>query len=277
MTIPTPTAELTALVTGASSGIGAEIARHLAARGYGVTLVARSEDKLRTLALELGTSVRAEVIAADLALESERADLAAKIDALGLKVAILVNNAGISTAGAVRLGAPGRDVTMIRLNAEAVADMTSIFLPGIVALGGGAVLNVASTAAFQPTPGQAGYGATKAFVLSYSHAVRAELRGTGVSVTTLCPGPVHTGFGEAAGITDAEAQVLPKIMWLEAEEVAKQAVAGMFAGKAVVVPGLANKVLAGFADASPRGLLARLVASQHPSLKTSLKKGDGKH
>lgn len=267
MTIPKPQADLTAIVTGASSGLGMEMARDLAKRGYGVTLVARREDKLKELAEELGASVRAEVIAADLALPEERVKVATEVAARGLTPCILVNNAGLSTSGPVVHGGAGNDIGMIRLNVEAVADMCSIFVPGLVSLGSGAILNVASTASFQPTPGQAGYGGTKAFVLSYTHALRAELRKTGVSATTLCPGPVETGFGEAAGISHEEAQVLPPIMWLEADDVARQGIAAMFSGKAVIVPGIANKVLAGFADLSPRGMLARLVASQHPSLK----------
>ena len=128
---------------------------------------------------------------------------------------VLVNNAGLSTWGPVAGNDPEGDLTLVRTNVEAVVHLCSLFLPGMVGRRTGAVLNVASTAAFQPLPGQAAYAASKSFVLSYSHAIRAELRGTGVSVTVLCPGPVKTGFTEAAGITDEEAEApLPKFLWL---------------------------------------------------------------
>ena len=131
----------------------------------------------------------------------------------------------------------------------------------------GAVLNTASTAAFQPLPGQAAYGASKAFVLSYGRALGAELRGKGVTVTTLCPGPVETGFAEAAGMTDAEAsESLPKIMWVPAAEVAKAAVDGLATGRAVVIPGTVNRTAAALAHLAPKSLLLPLLAQRHPAL-----------
>ena len=124
-----------------------------------------------------------------------------------------------------------------------MADLCTRFLPGMVERGRGAVLNVASTAAFQPLPGQAAYGASKAFVLSYTQSLAGELRGTGVTATALCPGPVETGFGARAGFTDEEAHdALPSVMWVEAADVAKAAVAGMDKGRLVVIPGAVNKV-----------------------------------
>lgn len=129
------------------------------------------------------------------------------------------------------------------------------------------MLNVASTAAFQPVPGQAGYAAGKAFVLSYTQALGAELRGTGVTVTALCPGPVRTGFAAAANIIDDEAEAaLPKIMWVESAEVARQGLAGLEAGRTVVVPGLANRASGFFARHTPRRLLLPVLAKQHPKL-----------
>jgi short-subunit dehydrogenase len=126
---------------------------------------------------------------------------------------------------------------------------------------------VASTAAFQPLPGQAAYGAAKAFVLSYTHALRGELRPTGVTATALCPGPVATGFAEAAGMTDEEASAsLPKIMWEPVGTVAKVAVAGLDANKAVVIPGATNRVASAFAWLSPRGVLVPMLAKRHPAL-----------
>ncbi len=156
----------------------------------------------------------------------------------------------------------------MRTDVEAVVDLCTLFVPGMVTRHRGAVLNTASTAAFQPLPGQAAYGAAKAFVLSYGRALGAELRGTGVSVTTLCPGPVETGFAEAAGMTDAEAsESLPKIMWVPAADVARAAVDGMDAGRAVVIPGTANRVTAAVAHLTPKSLILPLLASRHPALK----------
>jgi hypothetical protein len=267
MPLPPPAPDRTCVVTGASSGIGADIARELAKRGHGLTLVARRTDLLKSLASEL-SNVRAEVIAADLTDADARAALLAEIEARGLTPAVLVNNAGFSTTGPVARSDHAREVAMLRTNVEAVADLCSLFVPGMVDRGAGAVLNVASTAAFQPLPGQAGYAATKSFVLSYTHALRAELRGTGVTATVLCPGPVKTGFGEAAGIPDDEAEAtLPKFMWLSSEAVAKQAVDGLVSGRGVVIPGVANRVGAAFAHMAPRRLLLPVLARQHPSLK----------
>ena len=156
---------------------------------------------------------------------------------------------------------------MIRTDVEAVAHLCSIHLPGMVSRGRGAVLNVASTAAFQPLPGQAGYAAAKAFVLSYSHGLRGELRGTGVTITALCPGPVETEFAETAGMTDEEASgSLPKFMWVSAKDVAKAAVQGLEKGRSVVIPGAANRIGAAAGYLAPRRLLLPLLARQHPSL-----------
>jgi short-subunit dehydrogenase len=134
--------------------------------------------------------------------------------------------------------------------------------------GTGAVLNVASTAAFQPLPGQAGYGAGKAFVLSYSQSLSGELRGTGVTVTVLCPGPVDTGFGETAGFTKEQAdEALPAFMWVSADRVAREAVVGLAGGKLVVIPGVGNKAGAAFAKLTPKRLLIPVLAKQHPGLR----------
>jgi len=270
MTLPTPGPDRTALITGASAGIGVELARVLARRGHGVTLVARREDRLRALADELtaSTGVRAEVVVADLAEMDERASLAATLHHRGLTVDVLVNNAGFSTMGPIHKSDPEREVAMIRTDVEAVAHLCSIFVPAMVGRGKGAVLNVASMAAFQPLPGQAGYGGCKAFVLSYSRAMAQEVRSKGVSVTALCPGPVATEFAEAAGLGEADsADALPQFMWVTAAEVAKQAVAAMDKGRDVVIPGSPNRLAAAVAHFVPRRLLLPVLASRHPSLK----------
>jgi short-subunit dehydrogenase len=242
----------------------------LARKGHGVTLVARREDRLRSLAEELAATcrVRAEVVAVDLADEAARDDLAREVEARGLEVGVLVNNAGFSTMGPVHRSDPAREVAMIRTNVEAVVHLCSAFVPTMVERGRGAVLNVASTAAFQPLPGQAGYGASKAFVLSYSWALAQELTGTGVTVTALCPGPVETGFADAAGLSGEEAaDSLPQIMWVSSADVAAQAIAGLERGRPVVIPGPANRAVAALAQHVPRRILLPILARRHPSLR----------
>jgi len=269
MSLPSPSPDRTALVTGASSGIGVEIARELARRGQHLTLVARSGDKLRELADELSSGgVRVEVVPADLAERSARAALVSRLEELGLAVNILVNNAGLSTMGPVHRCDPDAELHMVEVDVAAVVDLCSRLLPGMVDRGTGAILTAASTAAFQPIPGQAGYGASKAFVLSYTRALAGELRGSGVTATALCPGPVQTGFGAAAGITQEQAEsALPSFMWESAEAVARCGVDALAAGRGVVVPGTANRVAAALATASPKRLLVSVMASRHPMLK----------
>ena len=269
MALPPLAAGSTCLVTGASSGIGDQLARQLAAKGHGVTLVARREDRLRALADELAAThgVRADVVAADLSDVAARHSMVDTVAERGLTVDVLVNNAGFSTSGPVHRSDPGREISMIRTDVEAIAHLCSAFLPGMVERRRGAVLNVASTAAFQPLPGQAGYSASKAFVLAYSRAVHAELKGTGVTMTVLCPGPVETEFGEKAGITDEEASTLPKIMWVPADEVARVGIEGMAAGRDVVIPGAANRIGATAAHLMPKRLLVPILARQHPALR----------
>jgi short-subunit dehydrogenase len=271
MPLPSPKENTTAVVTGASSGIGAEIARQLARRGHGVTLVARREDRLKTLADELviGYKIRSEVIAADLADADSRAAIPERIEARGLTVDILVNNAGLTTMGPVQRADRAAELAMVRTDVEAVVDLCTLFVAGMVTRHRGAILNTASTAAFQPLPGQAGYGASKAFVLSYGRALGAELRGTGVTVTTLCPGPVQTGFAESAGMTDTEAsEALPKFMWVPAADVAKAAVDGLAAGRPVVIPGAANRATAALAHLAPKAMILPMMAQRHPALKS---------
>ena len=269
MALPTPSATSTCLVTGASSGIGREIARELAGRGLGVTLVARRGELLEELAGELRSAqgVRVEVIAADLAEEEQRDALAAEVDARGLVVDLLVNNAGFTTMGPVHRGSRRRELAVVRVNVEAVVDLCTRFVPPMTTRRRGAVLNTASTAAFQPLPGQAAYAASKAFVLSYSQALGAELGGTGVTVTALCPGPVETGFGEASGLSDDQAaEALPRIMWVPPGEVARAGIEGVEKGRPVVVPGTANRFTAVAGSLVPRRLLLPLLARRHPAM-----------
>jgi short-subunit dehydrogenase len=258
--LPGPSPGGTALVTGASSGIGAAIAAELAARGHAVTLVARREERLRTLAAQLNAEhgTDAAGIACDLADPAERDRLAGLLQSTGRAIEVLINNAGFGSRGRFATNDRARMVEMVRVNVEAVVDLTSRFLPGMAERGRGAVLNIASTAAFQPMPGAATYAASKAFVLSFSEAIRTEQRGSGVTVTAVCPGPVRTEFTEAAGMSGVE-ETTPGAIWMSADELARQALDGAERGKRVVVPGALNRAGALAGQHAPRGIALPLI------------------
>jgi uncharacterized protein len=260
MALPEPSPTSTALVTGASSGIGEAIARQLASRGHGVTLVARREDRLRALAEDLYSThgVRAEHIAADLGAAAGRDEMLAKVKRLGLDVEILVNNAGFGGSGYVNQTDPARLASMVALNCETLVYLQASLSPAMVERRRGAIINIASTASFQPIPGTATYAATKAFVLSLSEATHNELSGVGVSVTAVCPGPVKTEFAEQAGLGDANDE-LPGFIWTDVEQVAREAVEGAETGRRVVVPGLVNRAGTVLGHYSPRSLVLPLA------------------
>jgi short-subunit dehydrogenase len=261
MALPSPSPDSTCVVTGASSGIGAEAARELSRRGHRVTLVARREDRLRELAAELGDS--ADVHACDVTDPNARQGLADALAARGTEVAVVVNNAGFGTSGPFAKADRERELDMVRTNIEAVVDFCALWVPGMVARGSGGVLNVASTASFQPLPMQAGYAATKAFVLSFTESLHAELKGSGVAVTALCPGPVKTEFADVAEIPGAEQ--LPGFLWASPNDVAKAGIRGLERGKRVVIPGTLNRAGALGGQHAPRGLVTRLSARLHPA------------
>jgi uncharacterized protein len=266
MALPPAGKDRAAIVTGASSGIGEEFAQILSRRGYQIVLVARSADRLEQLAERLGP--QAHPLPADLSDRAARAELPDRVAALGLTPDILVNNAGLSTLGLVAKSVPEQELNLVEVDVAAVVDLCSRFLPGMVDRGRGAILNVSSIAGFGPLPGQAAYGAAKAFVLSYSHSLRGELKGTGVTVTALCPGPVDTGFGEAAGFSKEEAEnSLPRVMWIPADQVAQAGVDGLAAGKAVVVPGRVNRIASAFFRIAPPESLLPLLTRNHPAMK----------
>jgi short-subunit dehydrogenase len=268
MSLPEPSPSSTAVVTGASSGIGADLARELADRGHGVTLVARREDRLLDLAKELD-SVRVEVIACDVADPAARASLFDEVERRGLSVDILVNNAGIGTMGPVAQADVDDEIAQIRVNVEAVIDLTTRAVQLMVPRGRGAILNVGSTAGFQPFPGQAAYAATKAFVRSYTEGLRAELAGSGVTVATLNPGPVRTEFIASAGMDEkAFADAFPKFMWMPSRDVAKVGIEALAHDRGDVIAGLPSQLSTRLFQLIPHRVLLPLLAKQHPALKT---------
>ena len=244
----------TALVTGASSGIGLVFARELASRGHDLVVVARSKDKLDELASSLAVDV--EVIGADLASDEGMAVVEERLRAAGRPVELLVNNAGFGTTGRFAELPIEDEDQEIRLNVLALTRLTGAAVPGMVTRGGGAVLNVASIAAFQPTPGTATYGGTKAYVLSFTQALREELRGTGVKALVLCPGFTKTEFQERANY---EVKGLAARLWQTPEEVVVTALSALDKDSGVCVPGWQNKVAAGATHLTPRRLLPRLA------------------
>jgi short-subunit dehydrogenase len=268
MALPSPSPTTTAVVTGASSGIGADIARELAARGHGVTLVARREERLRDLSAELSGAVRVEVIACDVADPVARAKLFDEIADRGLTIDILVNNAGIGTIGAVQKSTVDDEIRQVRVNVEAVIDLSTRAVQQMVPRGRGAILNVGSTAGFHPFPGQAGYAGTKAFVKTYTEGLRGELAGTGVTVATLHPGPVRTEFLEAAGMDEkAFAAAFPKLLWMPSRDVAKAGVDALARDRGEVIAGAQNQVSTRLMQVLPRQVLLKVLASQHPGLR----------
>ena len=265
MPLPPVRPGATCLITGASSGIGADIARELARRRRGVTLVARREERLHELAEELvdDHGVRIETIGCDVTDGYWRERLRAELEGRGLDVEVLVNNAGFGSGGAFVELDGATEAAMVRTNCEALVALTSDYLPGMVVRGRGAVLNLGSLIAFQPVPFQATYGATKAFVLAFTEAIHEELRGTGVTVTALCPGPVRTEFGEAGGFGGADERI-PSWMWLSPDEVARAGVEGLEKGRRVVVPGSVNQAGALSGQHFPRGVLLPLLRRLWP-------------
>lgn len=243
----------TALITGASTGIGAEFAQQLAARGAHLILVARGEGRLRALAAEITAAhaVRVDVLPVDLARPGAGAALAGQVAALGRTVDVLVNNAGFATHGDVEDADPVRLLEQVQLNCAAVVDLTTRFLPAMTARRGGAVINVASTAAFQPVAHMAVYAATKAFVLSFTEAVWSEAKPRGVKVIAVCPGSTETPFFD----TVAEEASFGKRR--SPAQVVATALRGLAQGRPSIVDGRVNALVA----QSPRFLPHRAVLS----------------
>jgi short-subunit dehydrogenase len=250
----------TALVTGASGGIGLELARLFAAGGYDLVLVARSAGRLEELAGELRSrhGITARVLAKDLARPESPDEVFRELEAAGVAVDVLVNNAGFGTFGPFAETDLGQELEELQLNVVTLTHLTKKFLPGMLARRRGGVLNVGSTAGFQPGPLMAVYYATKAYVLSFSEALAEELSGTGLTVSVLCPGPTQTGFQQRAGMETSKL-FSGLLRVADAAAVARAGYEGFRAGKRVVVPGLLNKVAAQSIRVTPRVLAAKLV------------------
>jgi short-subunit dehydrogenase len=271
MSLPPPSPDSIVLVTGAASGIGAELARQLAAREYNLLLVDRHGERLEQVAGELGAEKGVEVDAhvCDLSVDRQRRALT---KALGEERALvgLCNNAGIFSFGRFHELPYEREAEMVRVNAVAVHHLTGALLPEMVRRGEGAVLNTASLAANQPLPSAATYAATKAFVHAFSEALHAELAGSGVSCTSLCPGATATDIRHSPGLDDA-AEALPEFLWAKAEDVARAGIQGMLKGRRTVVPGVGNRLLLGpLGRHVPRGLglpLAQAVSTRGLALR----------
>jgi short-subunit dehydrogenase len=247
------------LVTGASSGLGAEFARQLAARRAHLILTARSGDKLAALAQELAQAhaVETEVVALDLGAPGGAERLCAEVDRRGHAVAHLVSNAGFGAAGPFLDQEAARQAEMVRLNCEALTTLSHHFVRPMVAQGQGGVIHVASVASFQSAPYMAVYAATKAFVLSFSEGLAEELRKSGVRVMALCPGPVPTGFQAAAGADIAPSQ---RRSVLSAAETVRRGLRAYEQGKTVYIPGGLNRTGAVVSQLLPRAVVRRTVA-----------------
>jgi len=247
-----------ALVTGASMGIGKELAKIFAAEGHDVVLVARSEDKLQSLARELedAHNITAHVMPADLTDPSAPADIFARLGSFDIELDYLVNNAGFGAVGAFA-GLPlQRQMDMLQVNIDALVALTHLALQGMLARGKGRILNIASTAAFQPGPDMAIYYATKAFVLMFSEGIAEEVKDGGVTVTAHCPGATLTNFGDTAG---NDTSILFRLGAARADKVARHAYRSMMKGKVVAIEGLMNWIAAFMVRFSPRALVRKVT------------------
>lgn len=248
----------TALITGASTGIGEAFARGLAARGANLFLVARTESKLRALADELQSSygVRADYLTLDLSADDAGSQLFDETTGRGIGVDLLINNAGFGSFGEFSELTVGRELQMIHLNVIALVDLTHRYLSGMLLRQAGGVINVASTAGFQPVPFMATYAATKSFVLNFSEALWVECKDRGVSVLAVCPGATRTEFFDAAAVKGRP----PEAMMQSAGEVVESALAALAAGRSSVISGWKNRLMIALSRLVPRRLVLALTA-----------------
>jgi short-subunit dehydrogenase len=253
----------TALITGASSGIGYELAKLFAKDQTNLVLVARSQEKLEKFASDLQQkhSINARVFAVDLSQPSAPAEVFSFTEKEAIGIDYLINNAGFGIRDSFEASDTNQILEMIQLNMAALTHLTKLYLPHMLQQKSGKILNVASTAAFQPGPWMAVYYATKAYVLSLSEALSNELSKTGVTVTTLCPGPTPTGFQQRAGAQNIQLMKSKVVSVLDAAAVAKQGYEGMMRGKKVIIPGFMNRLLALGARLGPRDLSTAIAGS----------------
>ena len=242
----------TALITGASSGIGADLARLFAKDGYDLVLVARSEDKLRAFARELGT--KTTVIAADLSTPNAAANVVSRLGAI--EIDVLVNNAGVGVAGPFLDTDLQEELDMIQLNVVALTQLTKLLLPPMVKRGRGRILNVASTASFQPGPLMAVYYATKAYVISFSEAIANEVKDSGVTVTCFCPGATQTGFATRAG--NDKTRIFKRAGVMPADKVALDGYRAVMEGRTLAISGIQNWLTAQSTRLAPRKLVTAI-------------------
>jgi uncharacterized protein len=243
----------TALVTGASSGIGEQFARQLSSRGWEVVLVARRADRLEQLAGELPTN--AHVVPCDLA--NDAGALAGRVAELGLEIGLLVNNAGFGTSGPFVEHDPSRDAEQIRVNCEAIVILAHAFLPSMIERRRGGIINVASTAGMQPLPYESVYAATKAFAVSFTDALHTELRGSGVRVLAVNPGPVPTEWQQVAGYEPGRVAVVPG--QIPAQQVVSEALSAFDDGRRSVIPGRMMRWVMRITRPSPRAVQLRVA------------------
>jgi len=244
-----------AVVTGASAGLGVDFARQLSKQGHRLVLVARRKDRLQALAKELGN---ARALAIDLSAKGAAAKLMADLQTKGEVVDLLVNNAGFGLIGRFAKLDAGREREMIDLNVGTLTDLCRAVAPGMIERRSGGIINVASTAAFQPGPRMAVYFATKAFVLSLTEALHEELKPHGVKVTCLCPGPTRTEFGDVAGFGGNG--LFDKVA-MESPDVVAAGLKGLDRNKAVVVPGFVNKIVASSGRFAPRSVVRKIAGA----------------
>jgi uncharacterized protein len=250
-----------ALITGASAGIGREFARQLAGRARSMILIARREEQLLELNHELQQeheNLRVHIRKADLSNLAQLKDLMESLDREQIEIDLLVNNAGLGDAGLFATSDPTRNEQMLLVNVVALTSLTRHLLPHMIAKRHGGILNVSSSAGFLPIPGDGVYAATKAYVTSFSEALRAELRGTGVSVCALCPGPVQTEFQEVARRQGVQPRLGPKFVVVPVEQVVRDALDALESDRPLVIPGFAMKFVMFLSRLMPMPLL-RLV------------------